>query len=162
MSLVLSFALWFYVVALSIHIVEESVMCGGFVKMVQEKIWSDYSWKKFFWYNTFFYLALVFGMIFFECNGGIWIIIPLSIAWMCVTNGIWHLIATIVTREFSPGLISSPIYWILMYFIFRYSLLQNQIDYSYFNISVIIGALLTVLPLGVLFIVGHISKKRKQ
>jgi hypothetical protein len=70
---------------------------------------------------------------------------------MFVTNGLWHLLQTIVLREFSSGLITSPIYWILMYFITRYFLLTGEILLVFFVIAAVIGTVMTLVIFGLAY-----------
>ncbi|WP_027340412.1 HXXEE domain-containing protein [Halonatronum saccharophilum] len=152
MRISLSFLFWGYAIAYSIHIVEESSLAGGFVNMVKENIWADYDMKNFFWFNTFLYLTNITGIILYDVYGGSWIVFPLSLAWMFVTNGIWHLIGSIITKKYSPGLVTSPIYWILMYMIIRYNKVNAIISNSQMIISFIFGLSITILMIGSLFV----------
>jgi hypothetical protein len=78
---------------------------------------------------------------------------------MFVTNGLWHMLQTLLLREYSPGLISSPIYWILMYFITRYFLLTGEIFILYFVVSLVIGTTMTVVMFGLAYYVRRKMKK---
>lgn len=152
MEISLNIIFWGYAIAYSIHIIEEISAAGGFVKMVKKHIWPEYSIRKFFWFNTFLYSTNVAGIIIFELQGGNWIIWPLSFAWMFVTNGVWHLLGSIINRKYSPGLATSPIYWILMYFIIQYNQATSVISTSQMFISIIIGLTITILMIGSLFL----------
>ena len=78
-------------------------------------------------------------------------------SWMFVTNGIWHLMGTFLFKEYSPGLMTSLLYWIVMYLIIRYSLIPGDIIMWQFIVSLVIGLLLTVLMIDSLFL-----QKRKN
>jgi len=145
MELTLSFFLWGYVIAYCIHIVEEYSVGDGFVTMMRTHFWPEYTARMFFGFNTMLLSALVFGLYIFDTLGGYWIIWPLSFAFLFVTNGLWHLIQTIVLQEYSPGLITSPIYWMIMYFIIKYYYLTGEIAVVIMVISVLIGTALTLL-----------------
>lgn len=152
MEISLNLLFWCYPIAYSIHIIEETSVAGGFINMVKEDIWSDYSIKKFFWFNTFLYFTTVLGIILYELYHGWWILFPLSFAWMFVTNGIWHLIGSVKSRRYSPGLATSPIYWILMYWIIRYNRADPTISDLQMYISFMIGLTITVLMISSLFL----------
>ncbi len=160
MEIPVSLFLWLFAIALSIHIVEESTVGGGFVNMVKSQIWPDYSHKKFFWFNAGCYIFLAVSTLVYELFAGAWILLPLSFAWMLVTNGFWHVIGTVYSKRYSPGLITSPIYWILMYFLIRYGLLKGQIDMTHFLISIILGFLATVLMISSMFLMSHRGTRR--
>jgi len=145
MELTISVLLWGYVAAYCIHIVEEYSVDGGFITMMRKHFWPQYTARMFFGFNTMLLSALVFGLCIFDTLGGYWIIWPLSFAFLFVTNGLWHLIQTIVLQEYSPGLITSPIYWMIMYFIIKYYYLTGEIAVVMMVISVLIGTALTLL-----------------
>lgn len=109
----ISFIFWGFVVAYVIHIVDESLMGETFVGMVQNLFWPEYQWKHFFGFNTLLILLTIISIILFEIFNGLWIIAPLIFVFLYTTNGIWHLISTIITKKYSPGLATSLIYWIL-------------------------------------------------
>ena len=140
--------LWAFLMAFSIHIVEESTVGGGFVQMMKKNFWPEYDGRKFFWFNLILFSLFAIGTALFEIFQQAWVIWPLSFAFLCVTNGIWHLLQTAILREYSPGLITSPIYWISMYFIVRSNLLTGEINPSHFWIALAIGTLMTLLMFG--------------
>ena len=148
MTISLNILLWAFLMALSIHIVEESTVGGGFIQMMKKNFWPEYDGKKFFWFNLVIFSLFAVGIILFELFQQAWVIWPLSFAFMCVTNGIWHLLQTAIVKEYSPGLITSPIYWILMYFIVRYNLLTGEVGPGHFGIALAIGTLMTLLMFG--------------
>jgi len=90
-------------------------------------------------------IVLTIGLVFFDIFDGLWLIWPLSFAFMLVTNGIWHLVQTIVLKEYSPGLATSPIYWVIMYFIIRFYYLPGEIETFTFFVSAVIGTITTLL-----------------
>ena len=148
MTASLNILLWSFLMAFSIHIVEESMVGGGFVQMMKKNFWPEYDGTKFFWFNLILFSLFAIGIVLFEIFQGAWVIWSLSFAFLCVTNGIWHLLQTAILREYSPGLITSPIYWILMYFIVRSSLLTGEISPSHFWMALAIGTLMTLLMFG--------------
>ncbi len=148
MNIPINFLLWAYLISLSIHIVEESTVGGGFIEMMKKNFWPEYTARKFFGFNMMIYIFFASGLILFEAFGGAWVVWPLSFAFMCVTNGIWHILQTCILREYSPGLITAPIYWILMYFIIRYSLQAGEILLHHFTIAAAIGTTMTLLMFG--------------
>ncbi len=79
-------------------------------------------------------------------------ILPLSISWVFVTNGFGHVLVTVITREYSPGLVTSLLYWAIIYLIIQCNILQRSISTSNFIISVLIGATVTILMIGHLFL----------
>ena len=159
MEITLSVLFWGYVMAYCVHVIEEAAVGEGFIEMMRKTFYLKASWRMFFGFNLMIFLIFVAGIVVFEAFGGVWVIWPLSFAFMFVTNGLWHFLQTIVLREYSPGLISSPIYWILMYFITRYFLLTGELLLLYFVISLVIGTVMTVVMFGLAYWVRRRMKE---
>jgi hypothetical protein len=151
-SLPITLFFWGYVVAYIIHIIDESLLGETFVTMVRRNFWPGYEWKHFFGFNTLLMSLIILSNILYEIFGGSLIVLPLIFVFLLTTNGVWHLLATIIQKKYSPGLATSIIYWILFYFIFRYSILSGQIMPSISLWAGIIGTLLTILMIGSFFI----------
>ena len=145
MEITLGVLFWGFVMAYCVHVIEEVVVGEGFIEMMRNTFYPEYSGRMFFGFNLMIFLVFVVGIVVFEVFGGIWVIWPLSFAFMFVTNGFWHLLQTLVTRKYAPGLITSPIYWILMYFIIRYFLLAGEILLLHFLIAAVLGTLITLV-----------------
>jgi hypothetical protein len=144
----LNILLWGYLIAYCIHIVEESTVGGGFVQMMKRDYWPEYDARKFFWFNTMLLSLLALGLVLYDLLGNGWLICPLSFGFLFVTNGLWHLLQTAILHEYSPGLITSPIYWVLMYFIFRFNQASGEISPSIWLVSIVIGVFMTLLMYG--------------
>jgi hypothetical protein len=144
----ISFLFWGYVAAYVVHILEESLLGENFVEMVRKNFWPAYQWKHFFGFNALLMVLLILSIVFYEVLGGGWIVAPLIFVFLMATNGLWHLGFTLITKKFSPGLVTSILYWMLFYFIFRYSFLQGEIAVSHFVIAAIVGTAMTVLMIG--------------
>lgn len=151
MEIPLNILFWAMEAAYLVHCLDETVAGGGFVDMVQKHFWPEYSGRMFFWFNTLLHVVNIATIILYEVFGGAWVIAPLIMSWLFVTNGLWHVLGTAMFREYHPGLVTSPLYWIIMYFIIRYGLLTGEIEMSHFIISMVIGTILTVLMIGSLF-----------
>jgi hypothetical protein len=159
MNIPLNILFWGMEAAYLVHCLDETIAGGGFVSMVKRRFWPEYSAKKFFWFNTGLHLVNVISIILYEIFAGRWVIAPLSLSWLFVTNGLWHVLEAAMFKEYSPGLMTSPLYWIIMYFIIRYSFLQGDISTSHFIISAIVGTVVTVLMIGSLFVMRRSKVK---
>jgi hypothetical protein len=157
MTIPLNILFWGMEAAYIIHCLDETVTGEGFVNMVKKRFWSEYSNTMFFGFNTMLHVVNIVGIILFEILGGAWVIWPLSLSWLFVTNGLWHVMGTFMYKEYSPGLMTSVLYWIVMYFIIRYSLIPGNIIMSQFVVSLIIGLVLTVLMIASLFVQKRIN-----
>lgn len=108
------------VAAYVIHVIDESLLGGSFVEKVKQHWWPEYSWRKFFWFNTAYFLVMIASVVAYDFLGGMWVIFPLAWSVERLCNGFWHVWWTIHFREYSPGLVSSILMWMDFYFIMRY------------------------------------------
>jgi hypothetical protein len=152
LSIPIQLLFWGFVAVYIIHILEESVLGENFVDKVRKNFIPFYDWTKFFWFNTFLLSLNVVAIIVYDIAGGRWLIFPLSLAIERILNGIWHCGETVVTRKFSSGLLASILTWILAYMLIRYSLLKGEILLLDFYIALVIGALITAIMFGALFL----------
>jgi len=109
MEIPLNILFWAMEAAYLVHCLDETVAGGGFVDMVKKNFWPEYSGKMFFWFNTLLHVVNIVSIILYEVFGGAWVIAPLSMSWLFVTNGLWHVLGTAMFREYHPGLITSPL-----------------------------------------------------
>jgi hypothetical protein len=158
MMMPLNVLFWCMEAAYIVHCLDETIAGNGFVNMVRRHFWPEYSDKRFFWFNTLFHILNISGIIRYEIFGGI--IWPLSFCWAFVTNGLWHVLGSVIFKEYSPGLMTSPLYWIVMYFIIRYNLVPGQIQMDAFIISLVIGTVMTIVMIGSLFLMPVINKMK--
>lgn len=152
LTLPITLFFWGFVAAYAVHIIEESVMGETFVGMMQRLEGPGYQWKHFFWFNTLLMSLIIMATVIYEIFGGHLIVLPLIFVFQMATNGLWHLLATVIRKKYSPGLVTSLIYWILFYFILRYSIFTHQIGSTDTIMAAIIGTLLTVAMIGSIFI----------
>ena len=59
MNVPLIFSFWFMLGAYVIHVIDESLLGGSFVEKVQQIWWPQYSWRKFFWFNTGYFVIMI-------------------------------------------------------------------------------------------------------
>ena len=152
LTMPIEFIFWGFIFAYVIHILEEATLAENFVDKVKRNFWPEYSWSKFFGFNTLLIVINITAVVLFDFLRGAWIIFPLSLSMERTLNGLWHLGETVIIKKYSSGLLTSVITWVLMFFIVRYSLLAGQLPYNYFITSLFIGFVITVLMLGSLFV----------
>lgn len=116
----LIFTFWFMVAAYVIHVLDESLLGGSFVEKVRQHWWPEYSWTRFFWFNTGYFTVMIASVVAYDLLGGSWVILPLAWSVERLCNGFWHVWWTIHFREYFPGLLTSILMWMDSYFIVRY------------------------------------------
>ena len=121
MNMTLSFLFWAVFASYVVHIIDETLIGGGFVAKVREHWWPTYTARMFFFFNAAF-LAIVAGCnLAYDLVGQPVLFLPLFFAVAFATHGVtFHLWATLRYREYSPGLMTSTLYWWLIYLIGRH------------------------------------------
>jgi hypothetical protein len=141
MDVPLIFSFWFMVAAYVIHVLDESLLGGSFVEKVQQHWWPEYSWTKFFWFNTGYFVIMITSVILYDLRGGDWVILPLAWVIERLCNGFWHVWWSVRFREYSPGLLTSILIWMNVWFILRYRPLGEPIAPRSLALALIIGLL---------------------
>lgn len=143
---------WIFLAAYIVHILDETLLNGGFVKWITDNFWPGYNMRMFFWFNATFICAIATSNIFFDSFGGHWVILPIIFVAGFVTHVFTvHLYWTIRLNNYSPGLVTSVLYLVIFYLLIRYGLDGHLISSSDFIIGTvagvaILGAFLTFGP----------------
>ena len=147
----LSALFWTFFAAYVVHILDETLLNGGFVRWIADNFWPSYHARMFFWFNTGAIAALGGSNILFDSFGGHWVILP--IIWIAgfVTHAFTvHLYWTVRRNTYSPGLLSSALYILIFYLLIRYGLGGHHVSGADFIIGTIVG----VLTIGAFLTVG--------
>jgi hypothetical protein len=107
MMMPLVFLFWFTILAYVVHLLDESLLGGSFVGKVQQRWWPEYSWTRFFWFNTAYFAIMIAIVTTFDLRGGRWVVLPLAWVIERFGNACWHMWWAIHFREHSPGLFST-------------------------------------------------------
>jgi hypothetical protein len=148
----LNFLFWAFFASYVIHILDESLLNGGFVKWISENFWPTYNIRKFFWFNAAFIVAIAVSNMLFDSFGGHWVILPLVFVAGFVTHVLTvHLYWTIRLNTYSPGLVTSLLYVVIFYLLIKYGVGDHLISHKDFAIGTVVGiatlgAFLTVGP----------------
>ena len=148
----LSLLFWAFFASYVVHILDESLLNGGFVQWVSGNFWPEYRERMFFWFNAGAIAAIFGSNVLFDTLGGHWVILP--IVWLAgfVTHAFtFHLFWTLRRNTYSPGLVTSLLYIVTYYLLVRYGLERRLLDPADFEIGsaigvATVGAFLTVGP----------------
>jgi hypothetical protein len=142
---------WVFFAAYVVHILDETLLNGGFVKWVADNFWPTYHARMFFWFNAGALGLIALSNVLFDSLGGHWVILPLVwIAGFATHAFTVHLYWTVRRKTYSPGLMTSTLYVVIFYFTVRYGLCRQLIGTTDF----IIGTTLGVLTVGAFLTVG--------
>jgi hypothetical protein len=150
--LFLSILFWAFFASYIVHILDETLLNGCFVKCVAENFWPTYHVRMFFWSNAAFIGAVAASNILFDSFGGHWAILPLIFVAGFVTHVLTvHLYWTIRLNTYSPGLVTRLLYVAIFYLLIKYGVGGHLISHKDFAIGTevgiaTLGAFLTVGP----------------
>jgi len=148
----LSLLFWAFFASYVVHILDESLVNGGFVQWVVANFWPTYRMRMFFWFNAAALVAVATSNALFDSLGGHWVILPLIwIAGFVTHAATFHLYWTIRRNDYSPGLASSLLYVVVYYLLIKFGVGGRLITTTDFAIGtaigvVTVGAFLTVGP----------------
>ncbi len=148
----LSLLFWIFLATYIIHLLDETLMNGGFVQWIKENFWPAYTTRMFFWFNAVAIIAIAVSNLLFDGLGGHWVILPVLFIAGFVTHVFTvHAYWTIRRNTYSPGLVTSLLYLIVFYILIRYGVGTRLISGTDFAIGTVlgivtVGAFLTVGP----------------
>jgi hypothetical protein len=143
---------WVFFASYVVHLLDETMMNGGFVRWVVQNFWPQYRVRMFFWFNAGAVAAIIVGNVLFDCLGGHWVILPIVwIAGFVTHTFTFHLYWTIRRDTYSPGLATSLLYVVIFYLLIRYGVGGGLVDAADVEVGSVvgiatIGAFLTVGP----------------
>ena len=103
----LSLLFWVLLASYVVHILDETLLNGGFVQWIADNFWPTYNMRMFFWFNTGALAAIAISNLLFDSLGGHWVILPLIFLAGFVTHAATvHVYWTIRRHTYSPGLVT--------------------------------------------------------
>lgn len=136
----LSILFWAFLASYIVHILDETLLNGGFVKWIAENFWPTYNVRMFFWFNAAFIGAIALSNIVFDNFGGHWVIIPIIFIAGFATHSLTvHMYWTIRLNTYSPGLVTSLLYLVVFYLLIKYGVGAHLISRRDFAIGIAIG-----------------------
>lgn len=139
--MILHLLFWALLASYVAHLLDETMMNGGFVRWVQVSFWPGYTTRMFFWFNAAAVAGIALSNAMFDAFGGHWVILPLFWVSGFVVHGVTvHVVWTIRQRDYSPGLVTSLLYWMVGYLVVEYGYAAGLISGAEFWIGVVAGA----------------------
>jgi hypothetical protein len=138
--LFLNLLFWGFLASYVIHILDEFLLNGGFVKWIAENFWPTYRVRMFFWFNAAAIAAITASNVLYDNLGGHWVI--LTLIWVAgfVTHALTvRLYWTIRRDTYSPGLLTSLLYVVVFYLLIRYGVGRHLITRADFAIGTVVG-----------------------
>ena len=147
----LSLLFWAFLASYVVHILDETLLNGGFVRWIADNFWPTYHMRMFFWFNAAAIAAIAASNVLFDSFGGHWVILPLIWVAGFVTHVLTvHVYWTVRRNTYSPGLASSLLYVIVFYLALRYGLGRHLVS----GADVAIGTAIGIATVGAFLTVG--------
>ncbi len=156
---------WALLAAYVVHLLDETMMRGGFVRWVSTNFWPGYNWRMFFWFNAGAVVAITTSNGLFDLVGGHFVVLPLFWIFGFALHGVTvHIFWTIRQRDYSPGLVTSVLYWILAYLVIRYGYAAGLISSFDFWSGALTGMVLLAgfLTVGPTWLFPKVVSRRTQ
>jgi hypothetical protein len=119
--MIVNLLFWAFFASYLVHIIDEALINGGFVQWVATNFWPTYHMRMFFWFNAGAIAAVALSNVTFDVLGGHWVILPLIWVAGFVTHvATFHLYWTIRRNDYSPGLVTSLLYVVVLYLLIKY------------------------------------------
>ena len=134
---------WALPAAYVVHMLDETLVNGGFVGWVGRSFWPGYSMRMFFWFNAGAVVLIAASNLLFDLFGGRFVILPLVWIFGFALHGVTvHVFWTVRQRDYSPGLVTSVLYWIVAYLAARYGYAAGLVSATDFWAGAIAGCVL--------------------
>lgn len=134
---------WALLASYVVHLLDETLINGGFVGWVTRSFWPGYNMRMFFWFNAGAVVLIVVSNLLFDFFGGHLVILPLIWIFGFALHGLTvHIFWTVRQHSYSPGLVTSVLYWIVAYFAIRYGYAAGLVTPSDFWVGVVAGFVL--------------------
>jgi hypothetical protein len=134
---------WALLASYVIHLLDETLINGGFVHWVSSRFWPGYNNRMFFWFNLGAIVGIGASNVLFDLFGGHFVVLPLFWIFGFAVHGVTvHIFWTVRQRDYSPGLLTSVLYWIVAYLTVRYAFGAGLISAVDFWVGAAAGAVL--------------------
>jgi hypothetical protein len=136
----LTLLFWANFAAFSAHLLDETLMGGGFVAFIQRHFWDGFRMTDFFQANAVWLTAIAVSNILYDVLGKRLAVVPLVFLWERVFNALFHIGSSCYFKEYSPGLTTSALFFVILYLVVRFGVLRGHVRWSAFYMSGIIAA----------------------
>jgi hypothetical protein len=143
----LTFLFWANFAAFAVHVMDETLMGGGFVAFIQQHFWTGFALDDFFQANGIWLILIAISNILYDCLGNSIVVVPLAFLWERSFNTLFHVGTTFYFRQYSPGLLSGLVFFVLIYLVCRFGLLRKQ-----FRLRAFLGSGIVALAFEAVFI----------
>lgn len=131
----LTFLFWSNFAFFVVHLIDEALMAGGFVPFIQRHFWSGFATRDFFDANAVWLVLIGISNILYDVLGKKAAVIPMTLIWERVFNALFHVGSTLYFKEYSPGLVSGMVFFVILYLVCHHGLLRKKVSMFAFLVS---------------------------
>ncbi len=143
---------WAVFAAYVVHILEEVTVNRGFVEGVRTHIWASYPATNFIIVNATLLILIACSIFAYERFGGHWIAAPLTWTIERSLNGLFHVWWCLSFQEYSPGLVTNTLFWVILYLLISNHVVSRGITRGQWVISAAAASIIEVLLIGSLWV----------
>ena len=129
---ILTFLFWSNFAAFTAHLLDETMMAGGFVAFIQRHFWAGFATNDFFTANAVWLTLIAVSNLLYDWLGKRVAFIPMAFVWERVFNAFFHIGSALYFKEYSPGLATSGLFLVILYLVFRYGVLRGHAHWAAF------------------------------
>jgi hypothetical protein len=104
-------AVWLFPTTYAIHLLEEYFVLGGFPRWVRQALAIQFSDGEFLAWNGFAFVLMCVGS-WLVSHDSRFRFIEIALALAVLGNALAHLLGSVLTRTYSPGLITAVVVWV--------------------------------------------------
>jgi hypothetical protein len=128
----LSLLFWANFAAFAMHVMDETVMAGGLVAFVQRHFWAGFRTGDFAVANAVWLIVIAISNISYDWLGKRLAVVPMAFVWERCFNGLFHMGSTLYLNEYCPGLLTSVLFFVILYLICRFGVLRGYMRWAAF------------------------------
>ena len=128
----LTFLFWANFAAFAMHLIDETAMAGGLVAFVHRHFWAGFKIGDFAVANAVWLIAIAVGNILYDWLGKWFAVVPMAFVWERCFNGLFHVGSTFWLNEYCPGLVTSVLFFAILYLICRNGVLRGHMRWAAF------------------------------
>lgn len=135
---ILTFLFWSNFAVFTLHVMDETIMVGGFVSFIQRHFWSGFALGDFAVANGVWLILIGISNILYDWLGNRFTFIaafPMAFLWERCFNAFFHIGSAFCFNEYSPGLVTSVLFFVILYLIGRYVVLRGHMRWVTFFVS---------------------------
>jgi hypothetical protein len=140
----LTFLFWSNLAAFTAHLLDETLMAGGLPASIQRHFLFEFKMSDFFDANAYWLILIAISNLLYDWKGNRLAAIPMAFVWERSFNALLHIGLTCYFKEYSPGLVTGVLFFVILYLTYRYGVLRGHVRRAAFFGSGIVAAVFEI------------------